>query len=76
LEKGLRQPCKEEIAASHTFADAVAGGGGQFVVIDTAPTGHMLLLLDAAEPHHTVFEEDAAYRDTGVVEPGSGKLAG
>ena len=34
------------------FAETVAQGEGQFVVIDTAPTGHTLLLLDAAESYH------------------------
>lgn len=52
LEEDLRSPCTEEIAIFRAFADTVAQGQDQFVVIDTAPTGHTLLLLDAAEAYH------------------------
>ncbi len=52
LEEDLRSPCTEEIAVFRAFAEAVAQGAGRFVVIDTAPTGHTLLLLDAAESYH------------------------
>jgi len=52
LAEDLRSPCTEEIAVFRAFADTVAHGADQFVVIDTAPTGHTLLLLDAAEAYH------------------------
>jgi arsenite-transporting ATPase len=52
LEEDLRSPCTEEIAVFRAFAETVAQGEGEFVVIDTAPTGHTLLLLDAAESYH------------------------
>ena len=52
LEEDLRSPCTEEIAVFRAFADTVARGENEFVVIDTAPTGHTLLLLDAAEAYH------------------------
>ena len=52
LEEDLRSPCTEEIAVFRAFAETVAAGEGRFVVIDTAPTGHTLLLLDAAESYH------------------------
>jgi len=52
LEEDLRSPCTEEIAVFRAFADTVSKGTQQFVVIDTAPTGHTLLLLDAAESYH------------------------
>jgi arsenite-transporting ATPase len=52
LEEDLRSPCTEEIAVFRAFAETVAQGSEQFVVIDTAPTGHTLLLLDAAETYH------------------------
>ena len=52
LEEDLRSPCTEEIAVFRAFADTVAQGEDQFVVIDTAPTGHTVLLLDAAEAYH------------------------
>ncbi|MEX2465599.1 MAG: arsenical pump-driving ATPase [Gemmatimonadota bacterium] len=52
LEEDLRSPCTEEIAVFRAFADTVAEGLDRFVIIDTAPTGHTLLLLDAAEAYH------------------------
>lgn len=52
LEEDLRSPCTEEIAVFRAFAETVAEGEDRFVIIDTAPTGHTLLLLDAAESYH------------------------
>jgi arsenite-transporting ATPase len=52
LEEDLRSPCTEEIAVFSAFARIVARGENEFVVLDTAPTGHTLLLLDAAESYH------------------------
>ena len=52
LEEDLRSPCTEEIAVFRAFARVVDEGERGFVVIDTAPTGHTLLLLDAAESYH------------------------
>ena len=52
LEEDLRSPCTEEIAVFSAFAETVARGEQGFVVLDTAPTGHTLLLLDAAEAYH------------------------
>ena len=52
LAEDLRSPCTEEIAVFRAFARMVAGGERGFVVLDTAPTGHTLLLLDAAQSYH------------------------
>ena len=52
LEEDLRSPCTEEIAVFRAFARTVEAGQEQFVVLDTAPTGHTILLLDAAEAYH------------------------
>ena len=52
LEEDLRSPCTEEIAVFSAFARTVAEGENGFVVLDTAPTGHTILLLDAAEAYH------------------------
>ncbi len=52
LAEDLRSPCTEEIAVFRAFAETVAQGAQRFVIIDTAPTGHTLLLLDAAESYH------------------------
>ncbi len=52
LEEDLRSPCTEEIAVFRAFADAVSAGTDKFVVLDTAPTGHTVLLLDSALAYH------------------------
>ena len=52
LEEDLRSPCTEEIAVFRAFAQVVDSARDGFVVLDTAPTGHTLLLLDAAESYH------------------------
>lgn len=56
LEEDLRSPCTEEIAVFRAFARTVAEGEHGFVVLDTAPTGHTILLLDAAEAYHRDVE--------------------
>ncbi len=52
LEEDLRSPCTEEIAIFQAFARTVDEGQGGFVVLDTAPTGHTVLLMDSAEAYH------------------------
>jgi arsenite-transporting ATPase len=52
LEEDLRSPCTEEIAVFRAFARVVGNGTERFVVLDTAPTGHTLLLLDASEAYN------------------------
>jgi len=52
LREDLRSPCTEEIAVFRAFAETVAQGENRFVVIDTAPTGHTILLMDATEAYH------------------------
>lgn len=52
LEEEMRSPCIEEIAVFQAFAQTVAKGEKGFVVLDTAPTGHTLLLLDATQSYH------------------------
>lgn len=51
LEEDLRSPCTEEIAVFKAFAATVAEATDRIVVLDTAPTGHTLLLLDGAESY-------------------------
>ena len=58
LEEDLRSPCTEEIAIFRAFARMVNMGNDGFVVIDTAPTGHTLLLLDAANAYHREVERN------------------
>jgi arsenite/tail-anchored protein-transporting ATPase len=52
IEEDLNSPCTEEIAVFRAFAEVVARSKDEIVVIDTAPTGHTLLLLDAAQSYH------------------------
>lgn len=60
LEEDLRSPCTEEIAVFRAFARTVAQGKDSFVVLDTAPTGHTLLLLDATESYHREIAKRAS----------------
>lgn len=62
IQEDLNSPCTEEIAVFRAFADVVAKSDDEIVVIDTAPTGHTLLLLDATQSYHKELE-----RSTGEV---------
>lgn len=66
LEEDLRSPCTEEIAVFRAFAREINRGENGFVVLDTAPTGHTLLLLDASEAYHRELE-----RQSGSAQPQS-----
>lgn len=58
IEEDLRSPCTQEIAVFRAFADIVKEAAeNQVVVIDTAPTGHTLLLLDATQSYHKEIEK-------------------
>ena len=52
LIEDLRSPCTEEVAVFHAFSRVVAQARSAFVVLDTAPTGHSLLLMDATGAYH------------------------
>jgi arsenite-transporting ATPase len=52
LVKTVRSPCTEEVAVFHAFSRIVAEARSAFVVLDTAPTGHTLLLMDATGAYH------------------------
>ncbi|HHN8373848.1 arsenical pump-driving ATPase [Morganella morganii] len=52
LEEDLRSPCTEEIAVFQAFSRIIREAGNRFVIMDTAPTGHTLLLLDATGAYH------------------------
>lgn len=70
LLEDLRSPCTEEVAVFHAFSRVVGQARSAFVVLDTAPTGHTLLLMDATGAYHRQmtreFEATAAAR---VVTP-------
>jgi len=68
LEEDLRSPCTEEIAVFRAFARAVDAGKDGYVVLDTAPTGHTILLLDAALAYHRELSRQATEMPIAVRE--------
>lgn len=52
VEEDLRSPCTQEIAVFRAFAEVVDKAENEVVIIDTAPTGHTLLLLDSTQSYH------------------------
>jgi arsenite-transporting ATPase len=60
LEEDLRSPCTEEIAVFRAFARTIDEANDRIVVLDTAPTGHTLLLLDAAESYQREIKRTKA----------------
>lgn len=65
MREDLASPCTEEVAVFHAFSRVVAEARSAFVVMDTAPTGHTLLLLDATGAYHRQVTQDM-----GAVAPG------
>lgn len=64
LREDLQSPCTEEVAVFHAFSRVVAEARSNFVVLDTAPTGHTLLLMDAAGAYHRQVTRDLAVQKT------------
>jgi arsenite/tail-anchored protein-transporting ATPase len=60
LREDLRSPCTEEIAVFRAFARTVDAARERIVVLDTAPTGHTLLLLDAAQSYQREVQRTSA----------------
>lgn len=56
VEEDLRSPCTQEIAVFRAFAEIVERSENEVVVIDTAPTGHTLLLLDSTQSYNKEIE--------------------
>ncbi len=65
----LASPCTEEVAVFHAFSRIVAEARGAFVVMDTAPTGHTLLLLDATGAYHRQMTQDMGAVQGRIVTP-------
>ena len=68
LREDLESPCTEEVAVFHAFSRVVAEARSAFVVLDTAPTGHSLLLMDATGAYHRQMVQNLP------AQPGSGRL--
>lgn len=58
LKEELSTPCIEEIAVFKAFAKTVSKAKNSFVILDTAPTGHTLLLLDASQAYHKELQKN------------------
>lgn len=69
LAEDLRSPCTEEIAVFQAFSRMIAEAGTRFVVMDTAPTGHTLLLLDATGAYHREVTRRASAGDEALITP-------
>jgi arsenite-transporting ATPase len=69
LREDLRSPCTEEIAVFRAFSRIVSKARSGFVVLDTAPTGHTLLLLDTTGAYHREVERGTSKSDASVVTP-------
>jgi len=67
LEEDLRSPCTEEIAVFQAFSRIIREADKKFVVMDTAPTGHTLLLLDATGAYHREVNRQAVNKGMGDV---------
>ena len=52
IEEDLRSPCTQEISVFRAFAEIVEKADDEIVVIDTAPTGHTLLLLESTQSYN------------------------
>jgi arsenite-transporting ATPase len=70
LLEDLQSPCTEEVAVFHAFSRIVSEGRSAFVVLDTAPTGHSMLLMDATGAYHREMTREFEGRGaTRVVTP-------
>ena len=70
LLEDLQSPCTQEVAVFHAFSRVVSEGRSAFVVLDTAPTGHSLLLMDATGAYHRQVMREFDGRGAGrVVTP-------
>lgn len=69
LTEDLRSPCTEEIAVFQAFSRIIREAGKKFVVMDTAPTGHTLLLLDATGAYHREISRQMADKNLHFTTP-------
>ncbi len=69
LEEDLRSPCTEEIAVFQAFSRIIREAGKKFVVMDTAPTGHTLLLLDATGAYDREVHRQSVDKEAHVLTP-------
>lgn len=68
LLEDLQSPCTEEVAVFHAFSRIVSEGRSAFVVLDTAPTGHSMLLMDATGAYHRQMTREFEGHGEGTVK--------
>ncbi|WP_395491087.1 arsenical pump-driving ATPase [Cedecea davisae] len=69
LEEDLRSPCTEEIAVFQAFSRIIKQAEDSFVIMDTAPTGHTLLLLDATGAYHKEMVRQMGQSEERMITP-------
>jgi arsenite/tail-anchored protein-transporting ATPase len=69
LEEDLRSPCTEEIAVFRAFSHALSMARKRYVILDTAPTGHTLLLLDTTGAYHREMVRNAGSVSGRMITP-------
>ena len=69
LEEDLRSPCTEEIAVFQAFSRIISEANKKYVIMDTAPTGHTLLLLDATGAYHREFTRQSGKTERNELTP-------
>ncbi|RZL90589.1 MAG: arsenical pump-driving ATPase [Variovorax sp.] len=69
LREDLRSPCTEEVAVFNAFSRIVSEARSAFVVLDTAPTGHSLLLMDATGAYHRQMVREFEAQGGRIVTP-------
>jgi arsenite-transporting ATPase len=69
LLEDLQSPCTEEVAVFHAFSRIVSEGRSAFVVLDTAPTGHSMLLMDATGAYHRQMTREFEHGAAHIVTP-------
>ena len=69
LEEDLRSPCTEELAVFRAFSGLLSKARGRFVILDTAPSGHTLRLLDLTGSYHRQIMQDRAILRGRVTTP-------
>ena len=69
LAEELQSPCYDEVAVFQAFSRVVMSASKEFVVVDTAPTGHTLLLLDTTGAYHRQIMKNAPAQGTHIRTP-------
>ncbi|OHX64005.1 arsenical pump-driving ATPase [Flammeovirga pacifica] len=65
----LQSPCTEEVAVFHAFSSVIRHARRKFVVVDTAPTGHTLLLLDTTGAYHKQVSQQSKIDESKLLTP-------